>query len=394
MQTEFKTLIEQTALRVSECISCSWAVVLVRDGTDITALRTVGRHPDLARCLAEAPAFWSGHRMVGEGLPAAKWMPRITCPVYCGGDAVAVLAFGPQASGGDYSEDDRNLVFYSAARVSSMISHPWFEDGIAGESELAVARKVQDRLFPSSLPAIARLDYHGECEAIGELGGDFFDFIPGARSSLLLSIGDVAGKGVPAAIIMAAIQGCARGLGLRKKINLSKLVRDLNRVVWQLSPDNVYATMFYARVNSELGILEYVNAGHDRIFLIRDHLRTAEVLDSTGTVLGLSMKSCFPRRTISIRPGDVLVALTDGITDAVDAAGRVIDEQIILNAVRAHPDDSSADLTGHIIRAVDRFSRGTEASDDRTVVVVRVTAPAASAAAGVRAFTESYAAVA
>ena len=148
-------------------------------------------------------------------------------------------------------------------------------------------------------------------------------------------------------------------------------VRDLNRMVWEVSPDNFYATMFYAHIDGPRHELHYVNAGHDRVILLRDDLTRAVNLESTGTVLGLSTKAAYDQRTIPLEPGDVLVAVTDGITDAADSDGHMLDEDAILQVVRDHPEGSSSDLAGYIIREVDAFTGGALPADDRTVVVVR-----------------------
>jgi sigma-B regulation protein RsbU (phosphoserine phosphatase) len=148
---------------------------------------------------------------------------------------------------------------------------------------------------------------------------------------------------------------------------MTDLVGDLSHMVWELSPDNFYATMFCARVDSARSELEYVNAGHDRAILVVDNATRAINLESTGTVLGLNPHTAFEQRTIRLAPGDILVAVTDGITDAID--GEEEDpEQTVLAAVRERHSESSIDLTKRIFRA---FDNGMAPLDDRTVVAVR-----------------------
>jgi sigma-B regulation protein RsbU (phosphoserine phosphatase) len=206
---------------------------------------------------------------------------------------------------------------------------------------------------------------------MGELGGDFFDFSAAGGSSLFLSIGDISERGVPAALVIAGLLASVRTLGVSRRGRLSDLVRELNRMVWEVSPDNIYATMFYACIDVTRRELRYVNAGHDRVILLRDDLRRVTKLESTGAVLGLSTRAAYKQRSLQFEPGDVLVAVTDGVTEATDPEGRVLDEQMVLDTVRNHRDASSSDLTGYITRAIDSFTRGATPEDDRTVVVVR-----------------------
>jgi sigma-B regulation protein RsbU (phosphoserine phosphatase) len=129
--------------------------------------------------------------------------------------------------------------------------------------------------------------------------------------------------------------------------------------------------MFHGCIDRREHRLRYVNAGHDAVILLRNNLRRVIRLESTGTVLGLSTTAVFGQGSMSLESDDVLIAVTDGITEASDPDGQVLDEGIILSAVRDHPDASSSDLAGYIIAAVDLFLGGRQPDDDRTVVVVR-----------------------
>jgi sigma-B regulation protein RsbU (phosphoserine phosphatase) len=238
---------------------------------------------------------------------------------------------------------------------------------------------VQQRFFPCRLPGINGLDYYGESQPVGEVGGDFFDFISVGNSSLLLSIGDVSGKGIPSALIMAAVQGSLRALELYMDFELGQLMHNLNRMVWQLAPDNFFATMFCARVDVATGEMHYVNAGHDRAVLLRANEKRPITLNSTGAVLGLSARTVFERRTIRLEPGDTLVAVTDGITEATDLGGRAFD-RAVLDGMRELTNGSARDLAEHIIQSAQRHSGNAEAPpdgqtppDDQTIVVVRRT---------------------
>jgi sigma-B regulation protein RsbU (phosphoserine phosphatase) len=372
------SILAQVTADLAECVGCVWAIAMSTRGSNFLPVYSFGLHPDLARCIAVSesalncdthqPASCSDSRDSG-----------ITCPVELDGNVYAVLLFGPRRSGADYTVRDRDLINQTVSHLRFLLSDERMATKIVAElsrlqrtkQELASAREIQGRLFPSRCPSIPGFDYYGESRAAGELGGDFFDFAPGSEGSLFFTIGDVSGKGVPAAIVMAGLLASLRVLNAGTRGDLLAMVRELNRITWEVSPDNVYATMFHGCIDPQEHRLRYVNAGHDAVILLRNNLRSAVRLESTGTVLGFSKSAVFGQRSMSLESDDVLVAVTDGITEASDAEGQVLDEAIILSAVRDHPDASSSDLAGYIIAAVDSFLRGRQPDDDRTVVVVR-----------------------
>src|SRR6266481_6369958 len=173
--------------------------------------------------------------------------------------------------------------------------------------DLDSAREIQGHFFPSYLPHIDGLAYHGECRPAGNVGGDFFDFMPLPENRLAIAVGDVCGHGMGAAIMMSGLQLFLRGLTVLGRGEIGGMVRELNRAVYRTSPDNVYATLFYAHVDPLGRELHYVSAGHEPALLI--HTRTARVnrLESTGTVLGLTDRTAYGRRTLPIEPGDLLI---------------------------------------------------------------------------------------
>lgn len=170
---------------------------------------------------------------------------------------------------------------------------------------------------------------------------------------------------------MAAVQGSLRALELHMDCELGELMHNLNCIVRQLAPDNFFATMFCARVDVDTGEMNYVNAGHDRAVLLRADKKRTITLNSTGTVLGLSVRTVFEQRTIRLQPGDTLVAVTDGITEVTDWNGSAFD-RAVLEGMHEHANKSARDLAKHIIQAARRHSGDTEAPpDDQTIVVVR-----------------------
>ncbi|MDP8990451.1 MAG: PP2C family protein-serine/threonine phosphatase, partial [Acidobacteriota bacterium] len=373
--TTFPALVTQLASDLAECVDSTWALAVSKLGSVYLPFFTLGQPPDLNRCLAYVGGLTSDAlRVQSEDDPRVSggysvresWAPRIIRAIRVRGEICAVLLFGPKRARGEYTMRDRELVTGLSAHLSFLLEDEQLAEMVGTEfvrhqrttSELDSARQVQQRFFPYHLPPIDGLDYYGECRPVGEVGGDFFDFASVDQTSLLVSIGDVSGKGVPAAIIMAGVQASLRALGLNHRGRISDLIENLNRMVWQLSPDNFYATLFYARIDGVRRELHYVNAGHDRALLLRNGAKRAISLECTGTVLGLSTRSVYTERTVRLEIGDVLVAITDGITEAENSDGCMLDEKVVLAAVRDHQNVSSSDLAGHIIKAVDTFTGG------------------------------------
>lgn len=237
--------------------------------------------------------------------------------------------------------------------------------------ELEAAREVQSCLFPGRMHVVEGLDYYGECRPASDLGGDFFDFVPLPERGLLLSIGDVSGHGIGAAIIMSGLQALLRSLSAGGNGQLPRVVQGLNRSVCDVSPANVYATLFYAWIDPARRLLKYVSAGHEPALLFRPGGRTRR-LESTGTVLGLTARSAFREAAVALEAGDVLVAFTDGVTEAADSHGHEFREEGVVRVLERYPKAGAAELSGRILDSVANFRTPSSAADDRTVVVVRL----------------------
>ena len=393
------SMVAQFTSDIAERLDCKWAVAMDGPGLGLVPVYTFGRNSNVQGCVAETNTVLSG-QVAGVDLRgalvtlqdshSADWMPRILCLLRVNDEIVAVLALGPRNTGDDYTDDDKEFIRTHITNLSFLLSDERLSAKVGRDiarsrrtrCELESARQVQQRLLPRGMPGINGLDYYGESQPVGEVGGDFFDFITVGNSSLLLSIGDVSGKGMPSALIMAAVQGSLRALAFYMDFELGQLMDNLNRMVWQLAPDNFFASMFCARVDVATGEMHYVNAGHDRAVLLRAGEKRAITLNSSGAVLGLSARTVFERRTIRLEPGDTLVAVTDGITEAANLGGSAFD-RTVLDGMREH-NGSARDLAEYIIQSAQRHSGDAAAPpDDQTIVVVRRTEDMADAIAPV-----------
>lgn len=226
-------------------------------------------------------------------------------------------------------------------------------------------------LFPRGLDFVEGLDYYGERRPEGAPAGDFFEFATFADRGLLLAIGDVSGHGIGAAIVMSGLQALLRSLSARGNGQLQRVVQGLNRSVSDVSPASLYATLFYAWIDPARRRLKYVSAGHEPALLFRPGGRTRR-LECTGTVLGLTARSTFREVSVALEAGDVLVAFSDGVTEAADSCGREFREEGVLRVLERYPGAGAAELSARILDSVANFGTPSSGAGDRTVVVVRL----------------------
>jgi phosphoserine phosphatase RsbU/P len=225
--------------------------------------------------------------------------------------------------------------------------------------ELETVRGMQDRLQPGYLPCISGIECSGQCERTGRLGGDFFELSGSTSDGLLAAIGNVATTGNPGCILMTGLQACLRSLS-HCGVELPDLVREVNQMFWTIAPENAQATLFSARVDPYCERLRYVNAGYQTSFIVRRNGRL-DRLEPNAAVLGLSRRSAYPQRTIPFGPGDTLIALSDGITEAAR-------EEALIELIRQGRAQRAFELPARIIDLVESFA-GPRVLD-RTVIVV------------------------
>lgn len=235
--------------------------------------------------------------------------------------------------------------------------------------ELEIAKQVQARLFPQTLPSLRTLDYAGMCIQARQVGGDYYDFLDLGRERLGLVIGDVSGKGIAAALMMANLQANLRSQCAIAVDQPQRLLCSVNQLFYENTTDNAYATFFFAEYDDRTKRLRYANCGHLSALLLRND-GALERLDSTGLVLGLFKEwNCSINET-QLHPGDTLALYTDGVTESFNDAGEEFGEERLIEAMRRRPESSSQDLLAAIVDDVQRFSSHQQ-SDDITLIVAR-----------------------
>jgi len=235
--------------------------------------------------------------------------------------------------------------------------------------ELEIAKQVQARLFPQNLPVLRTLDYAGVCIQARQVGGDYYDFLNLGRDRLGLVIGDISGKGMPAALLMANLQANLRSQCAIALDHPERFLQSVNQLFCENTPDGSYATLFFGEYEDATGRLRYVNCGHwSTLVLRRDN--SVERLESTSTVLGLFRKWDCAVGECQIFPGDSFALYTDGITESRNDDDEEFGEQRLLDVLWRHRDGSSQDAVRAVVEEVRRFSTH-EQQDDITLIVAK-----------------------
>jgi serine phosphatase RsbU (regulator of sigma subunit) len=239
------------------------------------------------------------------------------------------------------------------------------------ESELQVARSVQEYLYPRTAPAVKGATISGRTLPARMIGGDLYDFFDLGQERIGILCADVSGKGIPAALMMANLQAVARAL-LGDGMNGLDFVELLNQRLTGRFGDNRYATLFWAEYDTKTAVLTYVNAGHPSPILIRS---TSEIesLNSDGVPVGMFAKTEYVARNLEMHPGNRLIIFSDGLTDAQNASEQDFGESRLMDSCRSIPSDTDAKgVADRVMGAVTDWSVGTEQFDDMTIVVLDI----------------------
>jgi len=286
------------------------------------------------------------------------------------------IRLGPKRSEEPYSQTDRALLETVAAQTGLALENAQLSESIAHEvaqretlnREIEIAREVQQRLFPQTFPAVANLEYAGYCRPARGVGGDYYDFLalPGGRFGL--AIGDVSGKGVPAALLMASLQASVRGQS--GSGNVAELMTTVNKLVCDVSPSNRYATFFYCQYDPESRRLTYSNGGHNSPIVLRgdEVLR----LETGGAPVGLFPFSKYQQDEAQLEAGDLLIFFTDGISEAENPAQDEWGEEPLIEATRSVSGEAPARIIERLMEEADRFANGAPQHDDMTLVIAKV----------------------
>lgn len=298
-------------------------------------------------------------------------------------ELVGILSLGPRRGEFQYSASDRELLMSVAAQLALVIENAHLTERMVAQErlrrELALAAEVQQRLLPSEAPDNVAVEIAGFCEPARGVGGDYYDFINCENRELGLAIADVAGKGMPAALLMSTVQATLRSLTVRNGTavgitpQLSQVVEKLNRLVFDSTKGEHYVTFFYATFDQTTQLLTYVNAGHNPPLYLRandgDNFRP---LTAGGLVAGAFEHSAYEQETVQMQSNDLLFLYTDGLNEAQNITGEEFGTNRIMETLKSIAYLPVNQIRDELVSRVKEWCFGTPLYDDLTFVVMKV----------------------
>ena len=273
-----------------------------------------------------------------------------------------------------FSREDLNLLTVMANVAAIRIEHARLAEVEQAEQmlakDLAQAAQIQKGLLPRSSPKVAGLDLAGSTAACRTVGGDYYDFITYPSGCVATLVGDVAGKGMPAALMMSSLQARVQVL-FEESGSVAASVTRLNKAIASNCPDNRFITFFISVIDPATGDVTYTNAGHNPPLLIR-RSGAVEKLTTGGIILGIMPRFVYQQAQAHLDPGDVLVLFSDGVTEA---AKPEVDEEFgderLADLIRQHAGESAEAMVQAVIDSVSQFTEGAPPADDITVVIAK-----------------------
>ncbi len=262
-----------------------------------------------------------------------------------------------------------SLSTYDRMRQQLEQSHRELREKDALERELAIARDVQQRLLPRSVPTIRGMELGGVCRPAIGVGGDYYDFLKLGEEQLGLVIADVSGKGIPAALLMAGLQASVRAL-FRPNSDTGELTTRLNENLFQFSSGSRYATLFVARYDCGTQTLGYSSAGHHPPLLLRGD--NVSRLSEGSVPIGMFEGSSYREVRQQLSPGDLLVLFTDGVVETPNAADEEFGAARLVDLLRRNRERPLDHIVRRVLDDLSAWSGGAEAYDDVTLVLARV----------------------
>jgi len=342
----------------------------------------------LPRISSRQSSYRLTDRVEGLDLDEQNFLSRelgltLIVPLRWRGDMVGALLLGAKVTGTAFTSEDVALLTGLAGQVSVSLQNALLlRDRIAVarfEEELNLARQIQRASLLSEFPPMPRCEVHALYIPSKQVGGDFYDVVPDGDGAFLIAIADVSGKGVPAALLSSMLQASLRTQASTAS-PVSTILRNINSLLYRSTSLNQFATFFLARIDGTSMRMTFSNAGHNWPVVLRPDGQR-QFLDRGGTILGILEGADFEEAHVALGSGDLVVLYTDGISEAINAAGELFGEQRLCDVLRDQPIDASPrDVSEHLLARLREFLGEVEPQDDMTLLVLRVLEPASAPA--------------
>ena len=298
----------------------------------------------------------------------------LAVPLQTGEETIGLIYLDSPQLIREFTVEDLNLLTVMANIAAIRIEHARLIEAEHAkrllDRELERAAEIQRRLLPANAPEVAGFDLAGYNTPCRTVGGDYYDFLLYPDGRVAMVIADVSGKGMPAALLVSSLQARIQAL-FEKPEELAQQVARLNRITAANSPDNCFVTLFAAVLDPETGEMRYCNAGHNPPLLLHRN-DEVELLEATGTVLGILPNGTFEERTCRLERGELLVLFSDGITEACSPdTNEEFGEERLVALMRREWQQSSSRIIEQIKTQLSSFIGPALAADDMTAVVVR-----------------------
>lgn len=392
---EIKPLLEKVGNRISDTLHVPEITVLLREGNVFVSrystvrgeLMTIPAEGHIAgnaekgkalEIYLDRPPLWLKSLDTVELQSLASMNTQLLLPLIAQGQLTGMMSLGPKLSELPYTETDIRLLEAVASQMGLALENSRLVISLALEAaerqrantELDIAREVQERLFPQTLPNVPGLDCAGYCRPARGVGGDYYDFLQLADGTIGIAIGDVSGKGIAAALLMASLQASLRGQAMAGVHDLAALMNNVNHLVFAASTSNRYATFFYGEYDTVSRRLSFVNAGHNPPVI----LRGSEVvrLEAGGPVVGLLPLACYEQAECALAPGDIFVGFTDGISEAMNDRDEEWEEEGFIASARGCSKLSATRMIEAIFKGADTFTGTAKQYDDMTLLIMKL----------------------
>jgi serine phosphatase RsbU (regulator of sigma subunit) len=320
----------------------------------------------------EDATYANKESIVGAGIRSAMAAPLwLTSAPDEEGDVIGLVYLDTCQEGPAFGEEDLRVLTALANLAATRIASARLQETSLNKKHLAAdlkrAAQIQSSFLPSCPPSVPGYDLAGEIRSGGAVGADYYDFEID-RGDLLLVLGDVAGKGTGAAILMTLLRAAVRAHwtdGVPGEV-----MARINRNLVQSVPANRYATLFLGRLTPETGRLRFVNAGHHPPLLLREDGALLRLRDG-GTILGTFEDAGYGEGFVSVAPGDVLVIFSDGVAEAIDESGEAFGDGVLAEVLRANREKSAAEIVAAVMKALVEHAGDLPTHDDRTLIVAK-----------------------
>lgn len=286
---------------------------------------------------------------------------------------IGILTVYNKEGAAGFTDADERLLAIIAAQSAQVIEnarlHEQEQQLLSVQEELALARKIQANLLPKQPPVVTGYDIAGRSIPAEAVGGDYFDFMPLKEHLLGFCVGDVSGKGLPAALLMANVQATLRGQAFYSA-SVAACLAQSNKLLYQSAPKGTFVTLFCGLLDIEKHRITYANAGHNRPLLLRaDGGRST--LSLGGLVLGAVPRHTYQEEAVTLHPGDALLLYSDGLTEARDKDQKHFGEERLAALFERYRHKPAAVIVERIIHAVAHFAGHGNQCDDITLVVIK-----------------------